>query len=314
MDIIWVALGIVATIFLLIGMGIFFAWRGWMSKDSTQTLSFLVTKVGLPALVIYNIVNNYTREGILGSMLSVVVPLITMAVNYLVAVGVAKLFRVDNKRRGVFCAMFTFSNTMFIGLPVNIALFGEQTVPYTMLYYMAQTFLFWTVGIAGIRRDGDPSTKMLSWSGIKKVFSIPLIAFFIGVILVLLGVKLPSFINNTLKYTSSIVTALSLFYTGIVLFYMGLRKIHFDRALLLMCVGRFIISPALVIGMNYIIPLAHNTLQTFLIQASLPIMAQTPIFAGSYGADSEYAAQGVLLTTIVSIITIPIYAYIGTVI
>ena len=55
---------------------------------------------------------------------------------------------------GTFASMFTLSNTIFIGLPVNFVLFGEGSLPYVLLNYIANTSFFWTIGAYSIARDG----------------------------------------------------------------------------------------------------------------------------------------------------------------
>jgi len=65
----------------------------------------------------------------------------------------AIVFNVRKDRRGTFASMFSLSNTIFIGLPVNLMLFGDSSLSYALLYYIANTILFWTIGVYGIARD-----------------------------------------------------------------------------------------------------------------------------------------------------------------
>lgn len=317
MEAILTGVEIVLTIFFIIAIGAFCTWRKWFDENTQKVLSFLVTKVGLPCMVVSNIIEKYTRDDILGSLLVILVPIVTIFVNYWLGQGVARLIRLPKNRRGVFTAMFAFSNTIFIGLPVNVALFGEATVPYTMLYYVSQTFIFWTLGISGIRKDGEPDdkTKIFTWAGMKKLFTMPLIAFFVGMLFVLLEIPMPKFLGDGFGYIGKIVTPLSLLFTGIVLYNMGFKSLCFDWSILVMSVGRFLISPLLVFAMMQLMPISADlmsvTLKTFLVQASMPIMTQTVIFAKSYGADAEYATQGLMFTTILSVVFIPLYAWIG---
>ena len=81
----------------------------------------------------------------------------------LLAFGVGKIaahvFKIKKERRGIFCTNFFIANTMFIGLPVNLALFGEKSIPAVMLYYMVNTTFFWTLGVHNIVQDTLSDTK-----------------------------------------------------------------------------------------------------------------------------------------------------------
>ena len=80
--------------------------------------------------------------------------------------------------------MSTCSNTIFIGLPINLAIFGEKAVPYVLLYYIVNTSFFWTIGVFEIAKDSAIRKQAtLSFHPLiflKKLFTPALLGFMIG--------------------------------------------------------------------------------------------------------------------------------------
>ncbi len=94
-----------------------------------------------------------------------------------IATAVASIFAVKKERRGLFISMFFNSNTIFVGLPINQALFGDASIPYVLIYYMCNTTFFWTLGTYLIQRDGEGEAEFDLKTSLKKIFSPPLMGF-----------------------------------------------------------------------------------------------------------------------------------------
>ena len=132
-------------------------------------------------------------------------------------------------RRGLFISMFFNSNTVFIGLPINLALFGARSVPYVLVYYMANTTFFWTLGVWLIQHDGMKEAKIDFKQALGKLFSPPLLGFMLAVVLVALHIRLPKFIISTCAYLGNLTIPMSMLFIGIVLSNAGLSRIRFTR-------------------------------------------------------------------------------------
>ncbi len=331
----------VLSILLLLGVGYFLSYKGWFNDNSQKLLSKLVTGLSLPAYMISNLMGTYDRNGLLHLANGLFVPFASIIICYVAGVLVAKAIKVPPGRFGVFCSIFGLSNTIFVGLPVNMALFGEQSVPFVLLYYIGNTTLFWTIGTFAIRRDGEIKgakgtgtangadipeafkeskgskvskisklskvSKVFSLDNIKHIFSPPLTAFLLAIILILLEIKLPKTIMDTCKYLGNMTTPLAVLFTGSVMYSVNLKKIRLNLEMAVLLIGRFIIAPAIVAVICIKLPLPVLMKQVFVIQAAMPAMTQTSIIARAYGADHEYAAVMTTITTVISLLMIPIY-------
>jgi len=220
----------------------------------------------------------------------------------------AKLIKVRPERKGIFRTMFFASNTIFMGMPVNLALFGEQSVPYVLFYYFANTTTFWTIGIHSISKDkGGDRDKIFSVDTLKRIFSPPLLGLLTGTLLVVSGIRLPDFIIDSCGYLGELTTPLSLLFIGISFSTVNIKDIKFDKDMAALLLGRFVISPLAVYALTFIIPIPSLMTKVFIIQSAMPVIAQSAIVAGAYGGDHYYATYMVTISTILSVVFIPVY-------
>ena len=231
-----------------------------------------------------------------------------MLISFSISYVISNLLDLPDNRRGTFRSAFFCSSAIFVGLPVNLALYGEGSVPFVLVYFLANAFLFWTIGNYSISLSGKSApAKLISLASLKQVFSPPFIGFTIAITLVMLGVRLPDFLMVTFKYLGNMTTPLSMLFIGIVMFGVKFSEIRLTKDLLVLLAGRFVISPLIVIAVASFFPIPELMKKVFVIQSALPAMTQTTLMARLYGADTEYAAVLVSTTTIAALFAIPIY-------
>jgi predicted permease len=258
--------------------------------------------------MLYNLMSTFDRNALLLAIGGVAIPFASMLTSFGIAVIVSRLLRIREGRRGTFQTMFFVSNTIFMGMPVNTALFGEQSTPYVLLYYIASTTLFWTLGIYLIQRDGGKRKgSLFSMETLKGIFTPPLMGFLAAVVLIILGIKLPSFVMDTAKYLGNITTPLSLLFIGITFHSISFREIRFSKDMAAILIGRFLISPLVVIGISNLLGVPWIMKAVFTIQAAMPIATQASIVSKAYDGDYEYATIMVTVSTVVTLLFIPIY-------
>lgn len=306
------ALGSVLSVILMIALGFVLAKRGWFGESSGALVSRLVVSIALPSYMIANLMGGYDRSKLLSMLPGLPVPFAAMLACYAIGAGIAALLRLSPGRRGTFASMFALSNTIFIGLPVNLVLFGEASLPYVLLYYIANTSLFWTIGVYGIARDGailqgKPAPSLVSAEGLRRLFSPPLVGFLSATAMIFAGIRLPQPIMDSCKDLGAMTTPLSMLFIGIVVSRVEWKRLRPERDLVLVLAGRFLLSPFLLVLLARGTGLPLLMKEVFLVQASMPAMTQTPILAESYGGDSEYAGVATSLSTVLSLATIPLY-------
>ena len=299
----------ISGILVILGMilvGFIIGEKGWFDDKSRGLLAKLVTQVALPCYMLYTITQRFTAADLLKMLPALRFPALSMVILLGIATGVARIFAVRQDRRGLFISMFFNSNTIFVGLPINQALFGDASIPYVLIYYMCNTTFFWTLGTYLIQRDGEGEAQFDLKTSLKKVFSPPLMGFLLGIVLVILHIKLPAFLASDLQYLGNLTTPLSMIFIGLSVSHVGVKQLVLGKEQLLILLGRFLVAPLLMASIVYWVPLPSLMKQVFIIQSAMPVMTNAPVVARLYGADSDYAAVMVTETTLATMVVIPI--------
>ena len=304
--------GIFEVLFI-IAIGVALTKKGWFGSDMSAVFSKLVMKVSLPLYMLCQMEKDFTHDSLIRIAPDLILPFASIFLAYIVGRIAAKVLHIRRERQGVFVTCFFIANTIFIALPVNLALFGTQSVPSVMLYYMANTTMFWTLGIYHIVNDsqgGKGNMPLFSAQTIKKVFSPPLMGFLIGLVFVLANIKLPNFLLTSFQYVGNMATPMSLLVIGIEMAGISLSDIHWDRDVVGALIGRFLVCPACVLALLPFIPVTPMSAQVFTMQASMPAMTQMTVVAKSIGADVRYSTQVTFITVVMGIVVIPLYMFI----
>jgi malate permease and related proteins len=313
MNIVLNALQSVLSIVVMIALGYYLTRRGLFDEGVSKLFTKLVVNVSLPALMVSNLLTVFDREKLYSAGKGIIIPFASMLICYVAAMVVARLINVRPERKGIFQAMFFASNTIFMGMPVNLALFGEKSTPYVLFYYAANTTLFWTIGIYGISKDKEGcEDRIFSMNTVRRVFSPPLLGFFAGLALILLGVRLPSFLMDSCKYIGNLTTPLSLLFIGITFSTISIKDIKIDKDMAALLLGRFVFSPLVVYALALVIPIPSLMTKVFIIQSAMPVITQSAITARAYDVDYRYATVMVTVSTVLSILFIPVYMVLMT--
>ncbi|MFD1465920.1 AEC family transporter [Lapidilactobacillus mulanensis] len=296
----------VLTILVMIVVGYVLTKIGWFTESISRLIAKLVTQLALPLYMMTTIMTRFSKKELIALLPDLRFPVISMLILFALSFPVVKLLHIDPRKSGLFKSMFFNSNTIFVGLPVNMALFGQDSLPYVLVYYMANTFFFWTLGVYLIKLDGRVKEPFNLVATLKKVFSPPLLGFMIGVVFVLLNIKLPGFILSDAQYIGNLTIPLSMFFIGIQLALVGLSRLTINKDSLGILAGRFIAAPLVMAILVSLSPLPILLKQVFIIQAAMPVMTNAPVVAKLYGADADYAAIMVTESTLISMIVIPI--------
>ncbi|WP_028991601.1 AEC family transporter [Thermoanaerobacter thermocopriae] len=296
----------VLTIVFMLALGYYLAKVGWFDKTISDLFAKLVVNITLPLSMIVNITSTFTKKQLERSGRGLLISFLSILISYLIAYILAEIFKVKRGRKGVFTAIFSLSNAIFVGLPMSQALFGEAATPYTLLYYMANTTIWWTLGVYGISCDiNGKGQKIFTSDMLKKIFNPSLLGFIIGVIFVFANIKLPKFIFNSFEMIGRLTTPLSIFYVGITIYEMSFDKFKLDKDAFMVFIGRFLVTPALVWILDLFIPIPKLMRDVFIIMSAMPVMVISAIIARVYGADYEFATSMITYTTIFSVIIMP---------
>ena len=299
----------IIPIIAIIVLGYILQVRGWFGDNFGSNLSRLIMNVALPASIFVSVMKYLTLDKLISLSGGLFYTFVAFKLGYIVAYIAVRLFKVRPGRRGTMINTFVNANTIFIGLPLNVALFGNQALPYFLIYYITNTISTWTLGVYVMTSDSKSGqSKKKTKFDWKKLLPAPLVGFLVALLFLILRISIPDFATNTLTYVGNIVTPLSLIYIGIVLAKTGLKTITFDKDTIVTLVGRFILAPIIMLlVLKFFAPnMATVECKTFMIQSATPALAVLPILANQGKGDVEFSTNVVTLSTVLFIVVIPI--------
>lgn len=304
------SLGSIFPIIVMIAIGYILRKRHWFHHTFSENVSKLITNVALPCSIFYSVLK-YLDMNVLKELSNrLIFTFASVIIGYVTAYIVIKIFKIRRGRRGVFYNAVVNANTIFIGLPLNMALFGEEASKYYLMYYITNTISIWTLGYILLENDSTEEKESKGGFNPKKLFSPPLIAFVAAFIVLVLGISIPKPLVETTKYLGNIVTPLALLYIGIVLADAGLHSINFDLDTILALLGRFVFSSIVMVALlkvtGQFMQLDSLEIKTFVIQSAAPVFAALPILTNQTEGDIEYATNVVTTSTILFVVVIPV--------
>ncbi len=304
------SLGSIFPIIVMIAIGYILRKRHWFHHTFSENVSKLITNVALPCSIFYSVLK-YLDMNVLKELSNrLIFTFASVIIGYVTAYIVIKIFKIRRGRRGVFYNAVVNANTIFIGLPLNMALFGEEASKYYLMYYITNTISIWTLGYILLENDSTEEKEGKGGFNPKKLLSPPLIAFVAAFIVLVLGISVPKPLVETTKYLGNIVTPLALLYIGIVLADAGLHSINFDLDTILALLGRFVFSSIVMVALlkvtGQFMQLDSLEIKTFVIQSAAPVFAALPILTNQTEGDIEYATNVVTTSTILFVVVIPV--------
>lgn len=301
----------ILSIILIILLGYILKEKKWFDDGFSSNVSRLIMNVALPASIFVSVLKYLTIEKLISLSGGLIYTFLSVIMGYIIAWIMVKILKVKSGRRGTFINTVVNANTIFIGLPLNIALFGNESLPYFLVYYITNTVSTWAFGVILIENDNPEKSKTKKGFNWKKLLPPPLLGFLVALIFLVFKIPVPDFIHSALTYTGNIVTPLSLIYIGIVLSDAGLKSIHFDKDTIFALLGRFIMSPCIMVILIILGTKISGTIpalesKTYIIQASAPALAVLPILANESNGDVKYATNVVTTSTVLFAIVVAV--------
>lgn len=301
----------IVPIIILVVIGYLIHQKKRIDDGFNANVSYLIMNIALPASVFISVTKNLTVSEFKTLAFPLLIGAAAFAVNYVFAFFLMKVTKIPKGRRGIFVNTIVNANTIFIGMPLNEALFGEAAVKYFLVYYVLNTISTWTIGSILIANDSKADSVSRRKINFKKILFPPIIGFIVAIAVLLSGITIPAMITDIFTYLGNLVTPLSLIYIGVVLSKAGLKSIHFDRDTVTALLGKFVLSPlvtAFIIFVSAETGMIIDSVlrRTLIVQAAVPALTVLPILADEGKGDVEYATNVVTTSTILFIAVIPV--------
>ncbi|MCG0276296.1 MAG: AEC family transporter [Thermosediminibacteraceae bacterium] len=315
----------IATTIMLTGIGFLAAKLEIIKENDTKAFSNLIFYITSPALILSSVTGYFTRQTILSSLVVPQFAVLMTILSLIAAYAVQKIIKIeDPTKKDVFYLTVSFCNTVFIGLPIVTSVYGESAAGYVFFYDLGSGIMLWTLGMKLACR-GCPTVKneklceagnsikeffITLSSFLKNLINPSMVALSLAVLIVMLQIPLPDVINRTAKTVGNITIPLSMLFVGMSVGHSRISSREIlDPMILWAAFIRLIISPLLVGGALYFVPVPLILKKVITVEAAMPVMMFTVILADKYNKHSKFASKTVLITTFLSMITIPAVVY-----
>jgi predicted permease len=274
------------------------------TQSHRRAITDIVYHLLLPALVLDIIwrtpLNNTSLQISFLAFCGVTVGLLLMWV-------ALRLFKTGKNQTGTLLLAAAFPNATYLGLPVLDSVLGSHTQSIVLQYDLfACTPILLSFGILLAHHYGDSKTEVHPLRELVKIP--PLWAVTVGVTLNLTGIEQPDFLHTSLSTLAGGVVPLMLIILGMSIRWDSLR-LRFLPLLSLVALISLILVPLTVFGLSHWIDLGEQLMIPVTLIAAMPTMVFGIVICDRYQLDTELYAAAVTLTTITSLLTLPIAFY-----
>ena len=277
----------------------------WLPAESTRYLSLLLVNIASPCLILYSMSQEELNKETVTSVVQVTgLMLLALATATLIAFFAVRIMKAPAADRGVYQAALVLTNCGFMGFPLALAVFGNRGLFLMIIANAVFTLYTYSAGVLMLISGRDE--KLTVKSAAKSLLSIPVMTSVIGLLIFVFGIPLPDLLVNFLDTVGGITIPLSMIIIGIQLAESRVKEVLGNRHIYEMIVLRLAVFPAILFGLFLWLPVNTLVLCIVIFAMAMPSAAITPVLSEIHGVNAKLAAQIVFITTMCSLITIPI--------
>lgn len=297
------------VLFIIMMIGFVCRRIGLINADGSRMLSGIVVNVANPALILSSSANKESsiqgKELVMTLGLAVCFYLIFLVI----AEIVPRILRIGKEDFGVYKAMTVFSNIGFMGFPLLSAMYGSESLLYASLFTIPYNILIYTYGVSSMSKE-DKSNEQKNSIQWNKIFNIGVIFSIIAIVLYLTKLPMPEAIADAAGTLGNLTAPLSMIVIGDAMSQMKIKDLITDKKLMLFTGIKLLVIP--IVGLFFVKQLELSPMLTgvCMVMLSTPVGSMTAMLAQQYDGNYELASKGVALTTLLSVITMPIVSMI----
>ena len=296
-------------IFILIGIGMILFRRRVLSEEGSKQISGLIINVTNPALLICSALDDGPKASLrdLGIALAAyaAVFVILIAVGFLLPC----LLRVPKDLHYAYQMLTVFGNVGFIGIPLASAVLGSESLIFVSIFNLLFNLLVYTLGISLLQRaagQADKDVTIPSSGRLQKLVNAGTVSAAVTVIFYLGNFHVPTVISSALSYTGRATTLLSMLVLGVSVAQIAPKEIFSHPKLYLFTLLRQILVPiGCILFMGSLID-NRLILNTMLLMVAVPAANMPLMLAKQLDMETDSISQGIILTTILSLVTVPV--------
>lgn len=291
----------ILVLFIIMFIGIISKKKNIINENVEKSISTLLVKIGMPAMVISSSSIAYSSE-ILPNMFNILLITIVSYISIIAFGSLSSLvFKFEKNTANVYTSLIVFANVGFMGYPVARALYGEIGVFYTAIVNLVFTTMVWTYGILLYNSKGKLNFKSL--------INIGTISSLLGILLFLIQVHIPGPILSALDLTGRMTTPLSMLLIGALIANVNVKALFSDWKVYWTSFIKLLVIPLITALFLKLLNYNEMVISICTIMAAMPAAATNAIFAKEFDVNPTFASIGVFITTMLCIATLPLILY-----
>ena len=288
-------------LFLLLILGFVLFKCHIFDEYTNKKISALIVNVASPMLIISSIAE------VEGSNKSIVFLMIgagiLMYIGFIILGKIInRIFPFPKKDWPVYECMVVFANTGFMGYPVLLDVFGQEAVFYASLIHMAFNFFVYTYAIMCLTKGDDSEFKL----NFKQLLTPGIILIFVGIFIYLFDIQLPSVLMDTINSVGSLTAPLSMMMIGSSLAVYPIKDSFTDWRSYVFAFVRLMIVPFVTMIMCRLLHIDAYYANITIITNAMPVGSMVLMLATQYNANVKIVTRNIVVSTLLSVITIPI--------
>lgn len=298
MDALFTVVTKVLVMLLLIGVGYILTKKTMLTNQGAAEITGVLIKIVTPCLIINSFMTS--RDDLQWQEMLLSVGLSVAAIVLSIGASFFAFHKEPPERQKVLRFSVIFSNAGFMGIPLVQGIVGDKGVIYGSFFIAVFNVICWTYGYRMMNGGGKLRIQTL-------VFNPGVIGLIIGLPLYFFKIPLPQIVSEPISLLSGLNTPLAMIVIGSYIAKVNLRAFVSDKSVYAMAALRLLVAPALFLGLLLLVRPEPDLFVSCMIQAAAPVAANAVLFAVQYKGDSELASKTVAVSTVLSIITIPIF-------
>lgn len=297
----------ILKLFIVIAIGFTAAKTGYLPVQYKEVVSKVIKLITLPLLIITSMMSKeFSSDVLLNSGIAAASAFVVIIVMYGAGLVTAKIFGLKEPTKTVHALLSSTGNVVFLGYPVIGAVYGAEGLYYAVIYGIVNDVFLWSVGIYLLNKSvGNGNSK----DNLKKLLNPNTLSCIIGIMLMLLGVKLPVLVHDTLSGVGHLTTNLSMLFIGMVLATVDIKKIYKRVSMLSIVILKMIVLPVFSAFLLKKLGVNPITCGAIVLQIAMPAQTVMSIITNETKTDVSYAAEYIFISTVFSIGTLPLVYY-----
>lgn len=294
------------TMVILMIVGVILHKKNFLSAANAKGLSIVLTRVAVPCNMVVLLQRDYSPEIFKGFLVTCLATYGMCCIGALMFFIVGKAMKMDKRNLGLFSGGGVYSNVIFMGQPLILAMYGAEGLIFCVaVMFTCNVFLFTVCSI--LFAMGSENKKTLKAMFKEICTSLICLSAVVGVFCFVNSIRLPQPVYDVLQYSANTTICLSMIYIGTLLAAANVREIFKDKVVYIFSFFTLIVMPIItkLICSTFMSGMALSVL---VVLMATPAAAALPSFADQYGADEKRASEYTFVSTIFSVLTLPLVA------